>query len=318
MKYIVFNDYWKNLNNDIEKEIKKLNFDIEIIHLKWKYKESFFLKVVRKILKKLDKIEWLLDLTEIKEKKFLDEDKVIYFDILEEEILKKITFYQTKGEKIFWLWNKLEEKEVLCIKKYFDNIWTFDKRDAIEYNLKIADQFYWRTKGKNLEPKYDFYFIGQNKGRIEKLIQLKNKLNNYKFKIEIILNPYLDILKYTINYNKYKNICQFKTKNYEDIIESINKSRCIIELTKKDQTGLTLRALEALFFRKKLITDNQDIKNYDFYNENNIYILENRENKITEDEKKRIEKFLNKEFIEISEKIKNKYTLENWLNKIAK
>ena len=89
-------------------------------------------------------------------------------------------------------------------------------------------------------------------------------------------------------------------------------------MTRKDQTGLTLRALEALFFRKKIITDNQDIKKYDFYNENNIYVLENRENEITKDEQKRIEKFLNKEFIEISEKIKNKYTLENWINKIAK
>lgn len=111
MYYIIFNDYWKFLNNDLEREIKKLEFNVEIIHLKWRLKETIVLKILRRVLKKFNKIEWILDFTEIKNKEFLDEDKIIYFDILEEEILKNVTLYQKKGKRIFWLWNKVEEKK---------------------------------------------------------------------------------------------------------------------------------------------------------------------------------------------------------------
>ena len=93
MYYIIFNDYWKFLNNDLEREIKKLEFNVEIIHLKWRLKETIVLKILRRVLKKFNKIEWILDFTEIKNKEFLDEDKIIYFDILEEEILKNVTLY---------------------------------------------------------------------------------------------------------------------------------------------------------------------------------------------------------------------------------
>lgn len=318
MNYIIFNDYWKFLNEDIEKEIEKLSLDIEIIHLKWKYKETFFLKVLRRVLKKINKIEYLIDFSEIKNKKFLEEDKIIYFDILEEELLKNTIFYQNKGKKIFWLWNKIEEKKIMSIKKYFDNIWTFDEGDAKKYNLKLANQFYWHIDNEKVKEYYEFYFIGKNKGRIENLINLKNKIGKYNFRIEIILNPYLDLLKYILNYKQYNKICKFKSKNYEEILKEIKRTKCIVELTKENQMGLTLRALEALFFKKKLITDNVNIKNYDFYNENNIYILDKKNNEITEEEKEKIEIFLNKEFIEISNEIKKEYTLENWLNKILK
>ena len=48
-------------------------------------------------------------------------------------------------------------------------------------------------------------------------------------------------------------------------------SRSIIEIEDIDQNGLTLRSLESIFFGKKLITDNRDIVNYDFYKKENIY-----------------------------------------------
>lgn len=316
MYYIIFNDYWKFLNNDLEREIKKLEFNVEIIHLKWRLKETIVLKILRRVLKKFNKIEWILDFTEIKNKEFLDEDKIIYFDILEEEILKNVTLYQKKGKRIFWLWNKVEEKKISNLKKFFDNIWTFDEGDAQKNSLKLTNQFYWHIERKKIKEKYDFYFIGKNKGRIEKLIYLKNIMSGYNFKIEIVLNPYFDMINYIIHYKKYNKICNFKSKYYEQIMKSIQESKCIIELTKEKQSGLTLRALEALFLKKKLITDNMNIKKYDFYNENNIYILNRETDEITKEEKQNIENFLKKEYIEVSDEIKEKYTLQTWLKNL--
>lgn len=318
MYYIIFNDCWKVLNDDIEKEIRKSKYNIEIIHLKWRYRKTLFFNLGIKILTKINRLEWMIDLTEIKNKNFFEEDKIIYFDIYEEKVLKKINLHQNKGEKIFWLWNKVEGNKILYLKKNFKNIWTFDEGDARKYDLKLTNQFYWHIDNKKYNKKYDFYFIGQNKGRIKKLIQLKNKMKNYEFKIEIILYSLRDKIKHIFNYKKSKVDYYFKLKNYNQIVKNIKQTKCIVELTKESQMGLTLRSLEALFLEKKLITDNINIKKYDFYNENNIYILNRKNDEITEDERENIEKFLKKEYIKISHEIKKEYTLQAWLEKLLK
>ena len=91
----------------------------------------------------------------------------------------------------------------------------------------------------------------------------------------------------------------------------------ILELTKKNQAGLTLRALEALFYEKKLITDNENIKEYDFYDSNNIFILKQDE-ELSAKKKKELEDFLRKDFKIVSKEVKKQYTIENWLEKLIK
>ena len=103
---------------------------------------------------------------------------------------------------------------------------------------------------------------------------------------------------------------------YENVINKILESVCIVEINKKGQIGLTLRALEALFLKKKLITNNKDIMNYKFYNENNIFIID-FEN-LTDMTINEIKNFLKTEYTIIEEKILKDYTFEHWLQEIIK
>ena len=66
--------------------------------------------------------------------------------------------------------------------------------------------------------------------------------------------------------------------------------------------------MEALFFEKKLITNNQDICNYDFFNSGNIFILGQR----TLDE---LTDFLAAPYITVPSAIKEKYLFENWIKR---
>ena len=75
------------------------------------------------------------------------------------------------------------------------------------------------------------------------------------------------------------------------------------------QQGLTFRVFEAMGFRKKLITTNADIVNYDFYNANNIFVW-------TEDSKEIPDAFFETDYEELPEEIFKKYSLENWLKTI--
>ena len=68
-----------------------------------------------------------------------------------------------------------------------------------------------------------------------------------------------------------------------------------------------------MFYNKKLITNNIYIKEYDFYNPHNIFILQERN--ISE-----LKEFLELPTIEINQKIKNKYRFSGggWLKEFLK
>lgn len=72
--------------------------------------------------------------------------------------------------------------------------------------------------------------------------------------------------------------------------------------------GFTLRVLESLFFEKKLITNNINIINCEFYNKNNIFII----NKDNLDD---LNDFLKSEYKKIDKKIINYFDYESWLNR---
>ena len=76
------------------------------------------------------------------------------------------------------------------------------------------------------------------------------------------------------------------------------------------QDGLTFRVFEAIGYHKKLITTNKDIKTYDFYNSNNIYVI---------DDVKNISiplSFFETDYEEIPKQIVEKYMLKNWVTTI--
>ena len=52
-----------------------------------------------------------------------------------------------------------------------------------------------------------------------------------------------------------------------------HRARCLLEWTQAKQTGLTIRSLEALFFDKKLITNNPWVKQQAFYHPARAFIL---------------------------------------------
>src|SRR5690606_39098696 len=65
---------------------------------------------------------------------------------------------------------------------------------------------------------------------------------------------------------------------FSEIFKYSENSKIVIDIAHANQKGLSMRPFEALGLKRKLITNNTDIKNYDFYNPNNIFIIENFDN----------------------------------------
>ena len=171
-------------------------------------------------------------------------------------------------------------------------IYTFDPYDAEKYNINYRNQF-GRIDidllSKKFEIKYDFYFMGKEKGRKSIISELQIYLCNKRYRQLFLL---------------IKNSEEFIS--YESNILNILQSSCIIDIVQSGQTGLTLRPIESLFYRKKLLTNNVEVKKYDFYNRNNIFIL-------GEDDIESIPSFLSSQYIDIPSSVISNYMIEDWI-----
>lgn len=105
------------------------------------------------------------------------------------------------------------------------------------------------------------------------------------------------------------NIISFIPKTAEELSEIINSSEVVLDINDVLQKGLTLRTIESLVSGKKIITTNQDIVNYDFYNPDNILVIDRKKIIIPDS-------FLQEEYVAISPIILKKYSAEGWVNDV--
>lgn len=219
-------------------------------------------------------------------------DNVIIFDSgYRKGISSYIKRKNPKCKIILYYWNIIKEDNEKFLKdKNIDEIWTFDIKDSTKYNIKYNPQFY--TKNIVLEEQdkeIELYFLGKDKGRRKDILDIEEKMRQYGI-----------ITNFTIVENKLKNPVP-----YDEYLKKIKKTKAILDVLDPRQEGLTLRSLEALFLNKKLITTNKRIKELDFYNRQNIFILE-------EDKIENIKEFINSKNEKIDEKIIDYYDFSNW------
>ncbi|QYS88749.1 hypothetical protein [Flavobacterium davisii] len=124
------------------------------------------------------------------------------------------------------------------------------------------------------------------------------------------------MLEYFVEKNEFNPKHQIEGIEFTDtIIPFINSSKfyknchAILDLAHKNQKGLSFRPYEALGLKIKLITNNSDIVNYDFYHPNNIFIFE----EINTD---KLIEFLKSPYHELPKEIYFKYSQKNWIDNI--
>lgn len=104
------------------------------------------------------------------------------------------------------------------------------------------------------------------------------------------------------------NILDFdlEKKSSDEIAAVVDESKIVLDVQHPKQTGLTMRTIEMIGMNKKLITTNATIKYYDFYNPNNISIVDRYNVQIDAD-------FLNKKYEPLEEGLYEKYSLQSWI-----
>ncbi|PJG84505.1 hypothetical protein [Conservatibacter flavescens] len=226
-----------------------------------------------------------------------------------QDFLKYVKSRTKENGMINYQWDGMRRyPSVLDRLEVFDRCYVFDADDLqLDPKLKSITNFYFDYDLAPLPCEYDFYFLGGHKSdRCELMV------NFAKYAEKMHWNINFNVVYDGNNQNLYpKNVTLLKpgeTLSFEENLYMARKSKVLLDFVISDHKGLSLRVFEALGHNKKLITTNKEVKKYDFYHPNNIFILDNNFDDIQD--------FLAKPFICIDQHIKEKYSFGNWIRYI--
>ncbi len=250
---------------------------------------------------------------------FLISGQSLSFD---ENMLSELKSSQPQARFLLYQWDSLNNfPYIKNVQKYFEKCYSFDRNDAaINTNLKFLPLFYskrYEQIGQQMcgNFEYDFCFVGTAHPKKYKFINLISeqlrevypKQFIYFFYPSRLVFFYRKLVNKELHHAHYNEFHYVPLKGTE-MSRIYESSKSVLDSAQDGQIGLTIRVLEALGAKKKIITTNDDIVNYDFYCPENIYIYK--------DTIDLTDVFFTKPYKEIEEKVYKKYSLNSWLTEI--
>ncbi|MBP0613335.1 hypothetical protein J8J42_09770 [Chryseobacterium sp. cx-311] len=231
-----------------------------------------------------------------------------YFTISSLEKLKKkcVLFcgYQWDGFKRY--------PKIIDYITLFDRFFAFDENDYHKHkdfykNIFPITNFYIDYLPRNPVNNGQVFFLGSYiPERMDQVIKVSDFFNEKGIpsSINVVFHKSKipeELTQASINLIK-------KPLSYLEMLDRVSKCGCMLEFHNKEiHEGLSFRVFEALYFKKKLITNNVSVKDYDFFHPNNFFIW--NENNTGD-----IENFLREEYVDMDEHVLRKYSFTNWIS----
>lgn len=256
----------------------------------------------------------------IEQTRDVDFDYIFFINIeaANQSIINDLKGAHPDAKFILYEWdsivNNSNAKDMLGL---FDETWSFDKNDCASFKMKFLPLFYnneYASLKENKEYKYDVLFVGtthSDRYRFVKTIENQvggTNFNWFYFPSKILYLKMWIQDKWFRHNSKYSDF-RFSPLSKKALLQIVEDSRIILDAQHPKQTGLTMRTLETFGAKRKLITTNADVKNYDFYDSNNILVTDRDVPKITKS-------FLETPYKEVQPSIYEKYSLDSWLKTI--
>lgn len=300
--------YYDIIREELNNQFTHVEYQ-NIARLKFKY-DHIFQKIyasIYKIIKKrkLKNFYKLQPIIKATENKSYDYIVIVRPDLFFDSQLLKLKS-RTKNFIAYYhdsINNIPHKKNVI---HFFDKVYSYEKKDVADYNLDFLTNFIYLKDEERTsnETTLDAFTIMSKDYRFNTLSNvasfLKNKHINYQFLVQSDKEQSSDVIEFIT-----------QRKNNSQVLEYLKQTKIIVDIHKYGvQDGLTFRVFESLFFNKKLITTNKDIKTYDFYNPNNIFVIENIDSMNIPDD------FFKTSYVAIPENIYQKYHYKSWIKNI--
>lgn len=224
-----------------------------------------------------------------------------------------------KATFTLYMWDSFKNRKFLPKNlPYFDKCFTFDFDDAKNYGMQFRPLFYScgfrKTEERNF--KFDISFIGTaHSDRYRIVSQVAANLpKDAKSYLYLFLQAPWVFWMHKLGNSAFKSATigefNFLALTKAEVQKVFSDSRIVLDIEHPEQTGLTMRTFETLGAQKKMITTNSNVIKYDFFNKNNIWVIDRDE----------IEPIPNSFFLQpyepLSDEIYEKYSIKGWLDDV--
>lgn len=213
-----------------------------------------------------------LDALSVQDNNFIIFQSAVKFSPLYISRLKK------KGAKIILYLPDTVEKlglgdSAVALRRYekyyhIDKTYSFDPHDCKMYDIVFFDIYSSLSYEMSSPEGKGVFYIGncRTEKRLQTLNQIYDRLSekiNCDFRIVGVSDPS----------KVHKGIECNHPLSYKEVLDCISGTDCILEIMNEDQQGSTLRGKEAICFNKKLLTNNPDIVNNQYYDPQYIHFF---------------------------------------------
>ena len=182
-------------------------------------------------------------------------------------------------ELVFYNWDSIENFPITKDNfTFFDRSYSFDLTDCKKYNIDFLPLFY-SYQSSNIKEDLDYSIITTvKKGKYADLYniisQLDKKYSNKFAHLYLQSKSMFNYYKMSDKGFKLAKKEEFTTERLsaDKVQDVFNRSKIIVDIVMAKQSGLTIRTIDTLHLKKKLITNNVNIKEYPFYTEQNILV----------------------------------------------
>lgn len=250
-------------------------------------------------------------------------DKIDYILIIKGSTIRKseIDYLKSKynnAEFIMYQWDSVAYYPyALEVAKWCNRQFTFDPHDAKEFGWTYRTLFFDPSTCKlDEEKKYDISFIcslHSDRVKVYKMLCKYAKAHCLSIFNYLYSNRWSyyrqKYIKKNLSFSIDSSCLKFSPLLMKETVAIYNKSRSIIDYKFPKQVGLTMRTIESIGHRCKLITNNQQVKSEDFYIPENIHVYDLDSFDIPEN-------FLETDYTPLSEELYHKYSIDGWVEEV--
>ncbi len=298
--------YSEYIFKSISKFDSVCSFMIYIEHGKFKYKnflhrvQNFLCKTfLNRNLKKEHANNLVVE--QLREIGFLDMIFIIRPDYLNNKTLR-ILRNSTSNFKTLFYDSTRRFPAKLKLNPLFDKVYSYDKLDVKQYGFEfLTNYIFEESNAKDYD--YLFFNIATFDYRFHLVEKLAMYIEDHNWSKSIFVFNHRGVLE-----SDYLNVIS-ESIPVDEMGGIIKSCKIMIDIQRDDQIGLSFRVFEALGHRKKLITTNTDIINYDFYNPQNILVLDPNNLQIPKS-------FVESPYVDVPDHILDPYRIDNWVKKV--
>ncbi len=246
---------------------------------------------------------------------------IVQGEAISTNLLTKLRGSFPSATFILYMWDSFDNKKALIPNiKHFDKCMTFDPRDASRYGLKFRPLFFspgFQTgASRAVASTYDISFVGTAHSDRYKIVSQISagmpSLTRYYWYLFLQAHWVFWLRKFGDSNFKgaKKNEFNFNSLTKSEVQNVFLQSTSILDIEHPLQTGLTMRTFETIGANKKLVTTNKNVRDYDFFNEKNILVIDrSRTIQIPKS-------FFDTPYTPPSKEVYANYSIANWLDDV--